>query len=133
NDRLIVNYKGWKICPLICYDLRFPVFSRNTDLAYDLLIYSASWPASRAHVWNTLLNARALENQSYVLGVNRIGVDGNNIKYKGGSLAIDPKGTVIADLQSNQTSSTVHLSKNELDGFRKKFPAHLDADKFRLL
>jgi omega-amidase len=133
NERLIVTYKGWKICPLICYDLRFPVFSRNTNLAYDILIYSASWPAGRTHVWDILLKARALENQSYVIGANRIGTDGNHIAYSGGSLAVDPKGMVLADLQSNQTSSSLHLSKNELDSFRKKFPAHLDADEFRLL
>ncbi len=133
DQRLIVDYKGWKICPLICYDLRFPVFARNTNLDYDILIYTASWPASRAHVWNTLLQARALENQSYVIGANRVGIDGNDIAYSGGSLAIDPKGLIIANLQSNQTSHTVHLSKNDMDNFRKKFPAHLDADEFRLL
>jgi predicted amidohydrolase len=88
EKKLIVKYLGWNICPLICYDLRFPVFSRNIDLSYDVLIYSASWPASRINVWNTLLPARAIENQSYVIGVNRIGTDGNSIKHNGLSQCI---------------------------------------------
>jgi omega-amidase len=130
ENKLIIKYKGWNICPLICYDLRFPVFSRNVNLEYDLLIYSASWPASRINVWNTLLPARAIENQSYSIGVNRIGTDGNDIKYNGMSQGIDPKGYLINVPESNQSIINLHLSKNDLELYRQKFPAHLDADNF---
>lgn len=132
TEKVIIELNGWNICPLVCYDLRFPVFSRNRSLEYDLLIYSANWPESRIQVWDTLLKARAIENQSYVLGVNRIGTDGNNIKYNGRSAGIDPKGNNINKVQSNQGIINVHLSKSDLKTFRKKFPAHLDADNFEL-
>ncbi len=132
TEKVIIELNGWNICPLVCYDLRFPVFSRNRSLEYDLLIYSANWPESRIQVWDTLLKARAIENQSYVLGVNRIGTDGNNIKYNGLSAGIDPKGNNINKVQSNQGIINVHLSKSDLKTFRKKFPAHLDADNFEL-
>ena len=91
KKRIIINYKGWRICPLICYDLRFPVWARNNN-AYDLLIYVANWPAARNHVWNILLRARAIENQCFVAGINRVGRDGQNIHYIGESCVVHPKG-----------------------------------------
>ena len=94
KEKLLVEYKGWRICPLICYDLRFPVWSRNTD-NIDLLIYVANWPAVRSQVWKTLLLARAIENQVFCMGVNRTGIDGYGIKYSGDSAFIDAKGTAI--------------------------------------
>jgi len=137
SQRLIVNLKGWKICPLICYDLRFPVWSRNIlledgSLSYDLLLYVANWPASRSPVWRTLLQARALENLSYCAGLNRIGQDGMNIAYNGQSLMYNYKGEIIADLSDHDMIKTQILSKQELTAFRQKFPAHLDADPFVL-
>lgn len=136
SDQLIADLKGWKICPMICYDLRFPVWSRNKNiegkLAYDLLIYVANWPAPRVNAWDTLLRARAIENLSYCLGLNRIGKDGNNIDYLGHSVVIGPKGYEICDLKEEETLRTVVLSKNDLLKYREKFPAHMDADKFNV-
>ena len=128
NTRLIISFKGWRICPLICYDLRFPVWSRNNN-AYDLLIYVANWPAARNHVWNTLLRARAIENQCYVAGVNRVGRDGHNIHYIGESCIVHPKGylsTAIHDPYEHVLQCTINL--NELLEFRKKFPVLDDGD-----
>ena len=131
TDRLIIEWKGWRICPLICYDLRFPVWSRNTTgNTYDLLIYVASWPGSRAGVWEVLLKARAIENQCYTVGVNRIGSDGNGISHHGGSVAINFYGNVLTDLKDQDTTGVVSLSKTDLENFRTKFPAYLDADPF---
>ena len=130
--RIIVLYKGWRICPLICYDLRFPVWSRNRN-EYDLLVYSASWPQARDEVWNTLLKARAIENQAYVVGANRVGVDGNSIAYSGNSQLIDPKGRVLAlteEYAENIVSAP--LSYNELLRFRADFTVLNDADSFCL-
>ncbi|MEA3316740.1 MAG: amidohydrolase [Bacteroidota bacterium] len=133
NDRLILNYKGWRIYPLICYDLRFPVWSRNTD-NYDILIYIANWPKSRSFVWKHLLIARALENQSYVAGVNRIGTDGQNLNYSGDSMLINAKGEIINALEANKnTESTFTIKYSELKKFREKFPVALDADNFKIL
>ncbi|TLV00171.1 amidohydrolase [Dyadobacter luticola] len=133
-SRLTVNWKGWKICPLVCYDLRFPVWSRNSvQDPYDLLIYVANWPAKRANAWNTLLKARAIENQAYVVGVNRIGIDGNNLEYRGDSVALDFLGEpkyMLADLEMEKT---VHFSKTELEHYRDRFPALSDADTFQIL
>lgn len=134
NERLIVPYKGWNICLMVCYDLRFPVWSRNVDQAYDLLVYVANWPTSRRRVWDTLLQARALENQCYVCGVNRIGTDGYQLDYNGGSCVISPYGEVIlaaSDEQEATTTTTLSLSK--LNTFRTKFPVWRDADRFQLL
>ena len=129
--RLELEWKGWLICPLICYDLRFPVWSRNDPaMPYDLLLYVANWPARRAYAWNTLLRARAIENLSYVVGVNRTGTDGNDVHYQGGSLAVDFLGEVITDLGEAEAIRVVHLSKEALEAFRKDFPALLDADGF---
>jgi predicted amidohydrolase len=131
--KLIVELKGWKICPLICFDLRFPVWSRNLNQEYDCLIYVANWPAVRSSAWSTLLQARAHENQCYVVGVNRIGNDGNEIPHSGNSGIIEPKGDVISTIQPNeQRTETIKLSWNNLESYRKKFPVSADADNFKI-
>lgn len=133
QSRLVIDWKGWKICPLVCYDLRFPVWSRNTgDELYDLLIYVANWPAKRSSAWRSLLYARAIENLSYTIGVNRVGVDGNELAYDGSSLAIDFQGSLIEDLQDLDAIRIVTLSKTALQSYRDVFPAYLDADSFLL-
>ena len=131
DKRLIFEHKGFNICLLICYDLRFPVWARNINNEYDLIIYTANWPESRAKVWNTLLAARAIENISYVCGVNRIGKDGNDLVYKGDSKLIDAKGEVLTSIKVDKVE-TVSISKDELDKFRNKFPVWKDADSFEL-
>lgn len=129
-ERLIVNYQGWRICPLICYDLRFPVWARNRN-EYDVLVYSANWPESRTEVWNTLLKARAIENQSYVVGANRVGVDGSKILYSGNSQLIDPKGSVLSAIADHHKGIVyAGFSYRELMEYRKKFPVLDDADQF---
>lgn len=133
DARLVIQWKEWRICPLICYDLRFPVWSRNrADKPYDVLIYVANWPATRATVWEVLLKARAIENQAYTIGVNRLGTDSNAVGHDGKSLAIDYYGNILADLQDQAQIQVVKLSKESLQAFREKFPAHLDADQFLL-
>lgn len=133
DKKAIFNYKGYNICLLICYDIRFPVWARNIDLQYDLLIFVANWPASRIQVWESLLTARALENMSYVCGVNRIGVDGLNIKYNGYSKCINARGEELLNMcDSEKRIETVEISKNELEKFRKKFPVWMDADRFEI-
>ncbi|MCD7916798.1 MAG: amidohydrolase [Tannerellaceae bacterium] len=133
NQQLVVPYKGWNICLQICYDLRFPVWSRNVDNRYDLLIYVANWPEARRKVWKTLLQARAMENMAYVCGVNRVGVDGKGFNYRGDSLIYDPKGKKLADAgKRKEVTCTCILDKNELDEFRRKFPAWKDADQFSI-
>lgn len=133
NDKIIIPYRGWNICLLVCYELRFPVWSRNVDNAYDLLIYVANWPTPRRRVWDTLLAARAIENMSYVCGVNRIGVDGNELSYNGGSVIYSPKGEVIALASDNEDNMiTVELNLESLRSFREKFPVWMDADRFTL-
>ena len=128
TERLIVEYKGWRICPLICYDLRFPVWSRNRN-EYDLLVYSANWPNARNVVWNTLLKARAIENQCYVVGVNRVGIDGNEIKYSGGSKVLNTKGEhLVKSLSAAEEVLISSLSHQEMADFRSKFPVLNDAD-----
>jgi predicted amidohydrolase len=137
--RLVVSCKGWNICPLICYDLRFPVWSRNVTRGpdatpeYDLLIYVANWPASRNSVWRTLLQARAVENLCYSAGLNITGTDGEGVAYCGNSLMTDYKGEPCLDMSDEQRIASVTINKNQLEEFRKKFPAHLDADAFKLL
>ena len=134
STRLIIDWKGWRICPLICYDLRFPVWSRNrSNDPYDLLIYVANWPARRAHAWNTLLAARAIENQVYVAGVNRVGSDDNGILYQGDSVLLDFLGEPILGFGKSQAVKSILLSKQELETYRTTFPAHLDADEFIIL
>ena len=132
NERIIVELKGWNVCPLVCYDLRFPVWSRNTDNAYDLLLYVANWPKVRRQPWSTLLQARAIENLAYVVGVNRVGTDSNDHAYSGDSAIIHPKGYHLLETAEVEGIHTVTLSKKELEEFREAFPAHLDADRFSL-
>ncbi|WP_031528954.1 amidohydrolase [Dyadobacter crusticola] len=133
DTRLTLIWKDWKITPLICYDLRFPVWSRNnvTD-PFDILIYVANWPAKRAHAWNTLLKARAIENQCYVVGVNRVGEDPNGLSYQGDSVALDYLGEPACILGDKEVIKIVRFSKSELEGYRNKFPALSDADPFTL-
>lgn len=133
SRRLILEYKGWKICPLICYDLRFPVWSRNAN-DYDLLIYIASWPAARSFPWRSLLVARAIENQCYVVGVNRVGVDGAGLKYSGDSAAINSRGEYLTGLVPGEVGCAMAtLSMEDLKNFRSKFPVMLDGDRFQIL
>ena len=133
EKRKIIGAHGWRICPLICYDLRFPVWSRNTE-NYDLVIYLANWPASRRLVWDTLLTARAIENQAYVCGVNRIGTDGTGIEYNGGSVMINPKGEMICTITDNKERAELcTISLPLLHEFRKNFPVLSDRDDFNLI
>lgn len=133
---LIGTWKGWRICPLVCYDLRFPVWSRNRwdarshRLNYDLLVYAANWPTTRIGAWDILLRARAIENLSYVVGVNRVGQDGNGIEYNGNSAIISPKGEHIYINEGTESMKTIELSSNSLEAFRDRFPAYQDADDF---
>jgi len=132
SQKLVVEWKNWRFCPLVCYDLRFPVWSRNQHLEYDCLIYVANFPATRANAWNVLLKARAIENLAYCVGVNRIGTDPNGIFYQGESAVIDFKGEYLFYQKDSPCSPTIVLDKKSLDDFRKKFPANLDADIFEL-
>lgn len=135
NERLIVDYKGWKICPLVCYDLRFPIWSRNTKQnSYDALIYVANWPEVRSYPWKQLLIARAIENQSYVIGVNRIGEDGNQINHSGDTMVLNPRGEKISETLAHQElMETITLSEKYLSDFRKIFPVMLDSDDFKII
>lgn len=130
---MTVEWRSFHICPLVCYDLRFPVYSRRRpDLEYDVLVYVASWPAPRRQAWRALLRARAIENQAFVVGVNRIGKDGNGIDYAGDSVAHDFMGEPLAELADESAVTTVELDGDALRAFRERFPAHLDADRFTL-
>jgi predicted amidohydrolase len=137
NKRLIASVKGWKINLLVCYDLRFPVWARqqvnDKGAEYDVLIYVANWPERRSHAWKTLLCARAIENQCYVVGVNRVGSDANNIYYSGNSLVIDPLGQVLYHMADEEDVNTIILQKDLLDEVRTKFPFWKDADEFNIL
>jgi omega-amidase len=160
TKRLVVELKGWRICPLICYDLRFPIWSRNLkvesqkskvkitpseiksnepslpiydSLTYDLLIYVANWPSVRSKVWDTLLQARAIENQSFCIGVNRVGKDGMGLDYSGNSAVIDFKGNQLFYQKYSEVIHNQTLNKKELEDFRNKFPAYLDADEFEII
>lgn len=137
KDAITVELKGWRIRPLVCYDLRFPVFIRNRfeggRFDYDLLLFVANWPAARRHAWRTLLRARAIENLAYVAGVNRVGTDGNGIAYSGDSAALDFLGMELAELDDTAQVRTVTLSADALAAHRERFPAQLDADRFTLL
>jgi omega-amidase len=137
QGRIIEEWRGWKICPLICYDLRFPVWSRNGivegEPQYDVLIYVANWPEVRREPWNKLLLARAIENQCYVLAVNRVGVDENANGYSGDSAVIGPRGEYIVEpVMSVEQTISATLSAEALIDFRKKFPVLMDADGFDL-
>jgi omega-amidase len=150
QKKIIVELKGWKICPLICYDLRFPVWSRNKRVSpknaansniaeaplnyeYDVLLYVANWPEIRSYPWKALLPARAIENQCYVVGLNRVGNDGNNMMHSGDSVVINARGIIISKTEAYQEiTETVNLNYAELEAFRKAFPAMLDADDFTI-
>jgi predicted amidohydrolase len=137
NKKIFFTVKGWKILPLVCYDLRFPVWSKNRiirgEYEYDLLLYVASWPKSRHHVWKSLLIARAIENQAFVAGVNRIGKDGDGTDYGGESLIIDPEGVIrFAAEQDKPFTGTFTVSRDELDSFRRSFPIGYDWDHFTI-
>ncbi|OFX89168.1 MAG: hypothetical protein A2W99_01765 [Bacteroidetes bacterium GWF2_33_16] len=132
DQKLLFKTENWAILPLVCYDLRFPVWSRNRN-NYDLLIYIANWPESRSYQWKSLLIARAIENQSYVIGVNRVGIDGNGINHTGGSMIINPYGEIIMQTEPNMEQIlNVELSFDDLDILKKKFPVYLDADEFEI-
>jgi omega-amidase len=137
NNKLIVELRGWKICPLICYDLRFPAWCRNEftggRYAYDLLIFIANWPAIRSHAWKSLLVARAIENVSYVAGVNRVGEDGNNITHSGDSMLIDAKGDILYQANpGEETNCSVSLDAGVLKNFRNQFMVGPDWDQFSI-
>lgn len=128
SRRAVVEVKGWRACPMICYDLRFPVWSRSRG-DYDLLLYVANWPQRRAHAWSTLLKARAIENLAYVVGVNRIGRDGNGASYGGDSVALDFLGQPLSSEGGGDRVETAVLDLESLQKYREAFPAHLDADR----
>lgn len=131
-NNILINYKGWKIRPQICYDLRFPVWSRNTD-GYDLLIYVANWPEKRVAHWNNLLKARAIENQTYVAGVNRIGFDGNNYQHSGDSAIYDPLGNKLSKTKAYEANiETIELSANQIQTVRENLPFLHDKDIFTI-
>jgi predicted amidohydrolase len=156
HKRLIASVKGWKILLLVCYDLRFPVWSRQApqeraaahnptgapgdaghpqdtrELEYDLIIYVANWPQRRSLAWKTLLQARAIENQSYVVGVNRVGDDGNNIAHSGDSMIVDPLGEILYHGVGKEEVFTLTLEKEKLDAIRERFPFWKDADRFHI-
>ena len=139
RDRLTVDWQGWRICPLVCYDLRFPVYSRNRfdverpgGLDYDLLLYVANWPSARAYPWKTLLRARAIENLCFVAGLNRVGTDGNGLHYSGDSAVIDFLGHPLSEAADEEVVTTTTLPAAELLAHRERFPAMLDGDAFSL-
>ena len=131
NQKRIVDYLGWKICPLVCYDLRFPVFARNTE-EYDLLIYVANWPKVRINAWDILLKARAVENICYTIGVNRIGFDNNNFEYIGHSQVVDFLGNYTLEPQETEAVFIVELNKEKLLETRLKLGFLNDKDAFEL-
>ncbi|MBL7746942.1 MAG: amidohydrolase [Chitinophagaceae bacterium] len=137
SKRLIASVKGWKINLLVCYDLRFPVWARQSpfleEAEYDILIYVANWPERRSHAWKTLLQARAIENQCYVVGVNRVGTDGNDIYYSGESMVIDPLGEVLYTKKDAEDIFTITLDRTHLQAVREKLPFLKDADGFQMI
>ena len=128
REKSVIEYKGWRIRPAVCYDLRFPTWLRNTRMAYDLLLVCANWPASRREAWRTLLRARAIENLCYVVGCNRVGEDGAGGIYSGDSCFIDYKGMPMAEAAPEMTLIQHTLSKSKLDNFRQRWPLYLDFD-----
>jgi predicted amidohydrolase len=132
TEKITIDYKGWKICPLICYDLRFPVWARNTE-NYDLLLYVANWPKIRISAWDALLKARAIENMSYCIGVNRVGLDGNKHEYTGHSSAYDVIGQRLDNIpESKETIEIINLEKKLIAKYRKKLGFLNDRDNFSL-
>lgn len=132
SAKTVIELNGWKIRPFICYDLRFPVWSRNKNCEYDVAVYVANWPEKRAAHWRALLRARAIENQCYVIGVNRVGVDGNGVSYCGDSAVVDYAGNAIFEKGNEECAATVGLSFDGLAAYRQSFPAWKDADDFSL-
>ncbi|MEI4551586.1 amidohydrolase [Pseudoalteromonas spongiae] len=131
-ERKIITINGFRLLPQVCYDLRFPVFQRSRN-DYDVMVNVANWPAARRRIWDTLLQARAIENQCYVLAANRVGDDGNGVAHNGGTAAYDFTGETLVAAEDNQAQIiTVELTKSALTEFKAKFPAHLDADQFTL-
>lgn len=126
---LTVELHGWKVRPFICYDLRFPAWTRNISNSFDLSIFIANWPEKRSMHWKTLLLARAIENQCYVVGVNRVGTDGNGLTYSGDSAIIDPAGNILFQKAQAVCTHTLEISYSELQAYRKSFPAWMDADQ----
>ncbi|MCJ8211160.1 amidohydrolase [Mucilaginibacter sp. RS28] len=133
EDKLIVDLKGWRVRPAICYDLRFPVWLRNAPEAYDLLIVVANWPEKRSLHWRTLIPARAIENLSYVIGVNRVGHDGNEVYHSGDSTCIDPSGNVVYYKRDEEDVYTFTIYPEEVHKARRYFPFLKDADRFEIL
>ncbi len=140
DKRLIASVKGWKINLLVCYDLRFPVWSRQAQHGeekrgpeYDVLIYVANWPEKRSHAWKTLLQARAIENQCFCIGVNRVGNDGNNVYHSGDSMVVNPVGEVLFQKAHEEVVHTFTLQKEELEKVREKMPFWKDADPFKII
>jgi predicted amidohydrolase len=132
KEKIVVDYKGWKICPLVCYDLRFPVWARNVE-DYDLLMYVANWPKIRIAAWDTLLKARAIENMCYTIGVNRVGVDANNYEYSGHSAAFNCLGEQVAETKENKEETVVFtLDKNHITEIRNKLGFLNDRDTFEI-
>ena len=131
NKKLIVNYKGWKFCPMICYDLRFPVWIRNTEL-YDCLLIVANWPERRIYHWDQLLIARAIENQTYVVAVNRVGNDYNETSHNGSSALIDPAGNIVINLKDKESVVNITLERQKLTDTRKNMPFLTDRDDFEI-
>lgn len=133
NKKLIIDYRGWRICPLICYDLRFPVWARNIE-DYDILIYVANWPKPRIKAWNALLKARAIENMSYCVGVNRVGIDLRGNTYTGNSSVYDSLGKKISKIKPGiESTEIITLSKDKLNQIREKFQFLNDRDEFRIV
>lgn len=136
SARLIVEWRGWRICPLVCYDLRFPVYARNRHVEgrfdYDVVLFVANWPTPRREPWRTLLRARAIENLSYCAGLNRVGTDGNGLGYSGDSAVIDFLGQPLVELGAQEQAVTVALDAAALAAHRERFPAWMDADDFRM-
>jgi predicted amidohydrolase len=138
TKRLIASVNGWKVHLLVCYDLRFPVWTRQQfdeqgNYEYDVLVYVANWPEKRSTAWKSLLQARAIENQCYVVGVNRVGKDANDIIYSGDSMVIDPLGEILYQKANEEDVATLTLDKDHLDAVRKRFPFWRDADNFDIL
>ena len=133
DKQVIVSWRGWNICLQICYDLRFPVWSRNRNKSYDCVLYVANWPEVRTYPWARLLVARAIENQAYVVGVNRVGTDQDGNVFGGHSAVVDFKGKVLDTKSMKASVFSCKLSKKKLEKFRKKFPAWMDADDFKVL
>lgn len=140
KKKLITEIKGWKVCPLVCYDLRFPVWSRNRligkknnpTVEFDVLVYIANWPSARTYTWQQLLIARALENQCFVVGVNRIGKDGNGMDHPGSSVVLDPLGQQLFSAGKKASVQTTVLDFTQLKSLREKFPVLMDGDGFEL-